>query len=193
MMNVVWDFDGTILDTYPTIVKSFIEVSGQDLDEKEVLASLKVNSKDTFKKYGVSEELRPRFEELDHAYSFKEKPPFPFVEKALDATSKNVLVTHRNRASTIHLLTQWGIMDKFAEVVCVEDDGFPRKPDEAAYQYVASRHDIDLVIGDRALDLIPGRKLGWKTCAFQNEVVEADAHLDSYENFAGWLKQTFGA
>jgi FMN phosphatase YigB (HAD superfamily) len=39
------------------------------------------------------------------------------------------------------------------------------------------------VIGDRELDLKPARELGIKTCAFQNDDIEADYHLTSYDQF----------
>ncbi|MEI2428579.1 HAD hydrolase-like protein, partial [Priestia megaterium] len=37
-MNILWDFDGTIFDTYPTIVKAFKELlTDQTISEDDIL------------------------------------------------------------------------------------------------------------------------------------------------------------
>ncbi len=70
----------------------------------------------------------------------------------------------------------------FIEIV-TGDDGFPRKPEPASYEYLHQRHAIDLVIGDRSLDIIPAKKLGIKTCLFQNKESGSDYYLNKYEDF----------
>ncbi len=39
-------------------------------------------------------------------------------------------------------------------------DGFPRKPNSLVYDYLHKKHNIDLAIGDRELELIPAKELG---------------------------------
>lgn len=182
-MKILWDLDGTILDTYPTLVESFIKVAGRGLDPTEVLFYMKQNSKIAFAHYGISEELREEFQRIDSSLPIEDKPPFPDVEEVLKLASINVMVTHRNREATLELLKHFKLLSYFTEVVCPEDDGYLRKPDKESYQYLHDKYRIDLVIGDRELDFKPARELGIKTCCFQNPSVEADFHLNNYKDF----------
>ncbi|WP_033826532.1 HAD-IA family hydrolase [Bacillus andreraoultii] len=189
-MNILWDLDGTLFDTYPKLVESFIKLSGEPLDPDEVLRWMKKDSKQTFKHFGISEDKREEFQQIDFEFKDEDKKPFPYVEDVLKMADKNVIVTHRNRESTLRLLKHWNLDQYFNEVVCPEEDGFPRKPDVASYVYVHEKYHIDLVIGDRALDVIPGKKLGIRTCLFQNDEAEADFHISSYQKFSEILKST---
>ncbi|MCJ8008754.1 HAD hydrolase-like protein [Lederbergia wuyishanensis] len=183
-MRLLWDLDGTIFDTYPAILNSFCsvyeEVHGKSVDKKEALRWLKRTSKEAFEHFGISEDFRERFKELDHAEAEAGSPPFKGIEIILAAAEVNVIVTHRTRASTKELLVKWGLLEYFDEIVSPDDDGFPRKPEVAAYEYVHHKYQLDWAIGDRALDLIPAKAVGLKTCAFQNDDIEADIHIDSY-------------
>jgi FMN phosphatase YigB (HAD superfamily) len=105
------------------------------------------------------------------------------LELALSAVDNNIIVTHRDMESTIFLLEKYDLAKYFKEVVSVEEQGFTRKPHSASYEYVLQSHPIDLVVGDRDLDLIPARKLNIKTAAFQNRNIEADFHIDTYADF----------
>lgn len=184
-MKLLWDLDGTIFDTYPAIVNSFAAVHeaahGKPVDRTEALRWLKKNSKLAFEHYGISDDFRPMFAELDHKESESGCLPFDGVKEVLAAADVNVIVTHRTKASTTYLLTKWGLIDYFDEIVSPEDDGFPRKPDAAAYLYLHEKYGLDWAIGDRSLDLIPARAAGMKTVAFQNTDIEADIYLDVYD------------
>ncbi|WP_233711648.1 HAD hydrolase-like protein [Lederbergia citrisecunda] len=183
-LRLLWDLDGTIFDTYPAILNSFCsvyeEVHGKSVNKNEALRWLKRTSKEAFAYFGISEEFRERFKELDHAQAEAESPPFEGIEFILATADVNVIVTHRTKTSTKELLVKWGLYDYFDEIVSPDDDGFPRKPDVAAYEYVHNKYQLDWAIGDRALDLIPAKAVGLKTCAFQNDEIEADLHIDSY-------------
>lgn len=182
-MNIIWDFDGTLFDTYPALVKAFIQLSGQELDPNEVLAWLKKDSKTAFKHYRISEDHRNEYQELYNCYSKEGSLPFPNLKDALKAAGQNIIVTHRDRESTAFLLEKFDLKQYFTDIVSVEEDGFIRKPDPSSYKYVLSKYEIDLTIGDRDLDLIPAKKVGLKTAAFQNPNIDADYHFDHYKNF----------
>ncbi|GHI00838.1 HAD-IA family hydrolase [Neobacillus kokaensis] len=181
-MNILWDFDGTLFDTYPAMVQGFIKLSGQELDAREVLNWLKVDSKTAFKHFGISEEQREEFQRINSDYS-KTSKPFEYLEEALGAAENNFIVTHRDKESTVFLLEKFHLAKYFKEIVSVEEQGFTRKPHRSSYEFVLQSYPIDLVVGDRDLDLIPARELHIKTAAFQNQYIEADFHLDSYADF----------
>ena len=183
IINILWDFDGTLFDTYPALVEGFIKLSQQDLDRTEVLTWLKKDSKTAFKHYGIDEKRREEYQELHNYYSKNESKPFDHLAEALSAADNNIIVTHRDKESTIFLLEKYNLAKYFKEIVSVEEQGFTRKPHSSSYEYVLLSHHIDLVVGDRDLDLIPARKLNIKTVAFQNRNIEADFHIDNYTDF----------
>mgnify|MGYP005828723743 CR=1 FL=1 len=182
-MNVLWDFDGTLFDTYPSLVEGFVHLSGKELDRTEVLKWLKKDSKTAFKHYGIDEAQRDEYTRLHGYYSKKDSQPFDDLEKVLSQMDNNFIVTHRDKESTLFLLEKFHLSKYFKEVVSVEEQGFTRKPHSASYEYVLEKHQIDLVVGDRDLDLIPARKLNIKTVAFQNRNIEADFYIDNYKEF----------
>lgn len=182
-VNILWDLDGTLFDTYPKLMASFQKLAGKQINEDELIRWLKKDSKQAFKHYGISEDKRQEYQKIDLQFKDEDKKPFPFVEDVLKMADKNIIVTHRSRVSTLRLLKYWKMDHYFQEIVCPEEDGFPRKPHVASYAYVHDKYGIDLVIGDRALDIIPAKELGIPTCLFQNENEEADFHLSSYKNF----------
>ncbi|MCM3570964.1 HAD-IA family hydrolase [Neobacillus mesonae] len=181
-MNILWDFDGTLFDTYPALVEGFVELSGQDLDRKDVLEWLKIDSKTAFRHYGISENQREEYQRLHNKYSKSHSKPFDHIEKALAAAGNNIIVTHRDKESTMFLLKKFQLEKYFIEVVSVEEQGFTRKPHRSSYEHVLKSYPIDLVVGDRDLDLIPARELTIATAAFRSKI-EADYHFDSYSEF----------
>jgi HAD superfamily hydrolase (TIGR01549 family) len=183
IINILWDFDGTLFDTYPALVAGFVQLSGTELDRNEVLQWLKKDSKTAFKHYGIDESRRGEYQTYFNYHSVRISKPFNHVEEALAAVKSNVIVTHRDKESTLYLLEKYQLSKYFKEIVSVEEQGFTRKPHRSSYEYILKSHHIDLVVGDRELDLIPARELNIKTVAFQNPSIEADFHIDSYSEF----------
>ncbi|WP_341285641.1 HAD-IA family hydrolase [Priestia megaterium] len=188
-MNVLWDMDGTLVDSYKSIIYGLQQASGKTLDEEKLLSLLKVNSYVAFKYFGLDDNVRERFKEIERNISPSEKKPFPDIEQVLSESNINVIVTHKDKKSAEDLLKYWRLDHYFAEVLCLEDDSFPRKPEVDSYEYLHNKYHIDLVVGDRELDFVPARKLGIPTCAFQNSSIEADFHINTYKEF-NFVKQS---
>ena len=184
-MRLLWDLDGTIFNTYPAILESFCivyeEAHGKKVDPTQALKWLKRTSKEAFAHYGISESYRERFKQLDHALAEDGSEPFVGIEKVLAGAEVNVIVTHRTKASTRELLEKYNLLQYFTEIISPDDDGYERKPDTGAYQYLYDKYQLDWAIGDRALDLIPAKQVGMNTCAFQNEDIDADLHIEEYK------------
>lgn len=81
------------------------------------------------------------------------------------------------------ILDYYGWGHYFSNIVA-GDDGFPRKPDPASYRYLNDRNKLDLIIGDREIDILPGKLLGVQTCLFQNSTPGADYYLWDYGEFS---------
>lgn len=185
-MKLLWDLDGTIFDTYPLMVESFIkvheEVHGKKVEAEVVLPWLKTTTKEAFAHFQIPESFETKYKDINREMAKVGSKIFNGVEDVLKAAEINVIVTHRGHASTKELLEKWGIWKYFTEIVSPDEDQFPRKPQPEAYQYLYDKYNLDWAIGDRALDLIPAKAVGMKTVAFQNDAIEADLHINEYTN-----------
>ncbi|MGC9358072.1 MAG: HAD-IA family hydrolase, partial [Anaerolineae bacterium] len=99
---------------------------------------------------------------------------------------------HRDRASLQQLLEVHGLSQTFAAII-TSDDGFPRKPDPAAFESLIERQQLDrevtLAIGDRELDILAARGAGLHTCFFGTNPHEAhaDVEITDYADLHAWL------
>ena len=181
-MNILWDFDGTLINTYPAYTRIVQQVLGKQVDEQEVYNQLKISYPHTIEFYGLTEKQIEEIDLLKAAIQPADVIPFVGVEDVLKFAKKNVIMTHKDRKGVEDILGYHGLRHYFADMVTI-DDGYPRKPHTAAYEHLHNKHGIDLAIGDRTLDLIPAKKIGIQTCSFQNKKAEADHHLNSYSDF----------
>jgi|SRR5690625_2533150 len=185
-MRFLWDLDGTIFDTYPIALESFNmiyqDLNGSSVDKEKLLPMLKRSSKEAFVYFKIPVALQKKFKQINHERLEKFSKPFRGVKEILSDAKVNVMVTHRAKQSTKQSLEKWGLLQYFDEIVSPDDDGFLRKPDIGAYQYLYDTYKIDWAVGDRALDLIPAKAVGMKTCAFQNCEIEADLHVSEYNH-----------
>lgn len=190
--NVLWDFDGTLFDTYPPLIQA-IERALAELgasEARDVIAellseTLAVCVADLAKTHELDPaQFEARVEYYWGKTTPKDSPPFPGAihacQRLLAAGGSNYIVTHRGRESLMVLLGWYKVSGLFADML-TRDDGYPRKPDPAAFNALLERHqlrrDQTLVIGDRKLDILAGRAAGMQTCLF-NALPAPDAPPD---------------
>ena len=158
---------GTLIDTYPEVDRALADavwpdgVTPEDLAEVRTLRIRSIEHAITTlaERHGVD---RTR---LDAAYSALKQRwrtrPAPLMDGALEvmdavraAGRRNVVATHRDRASAETLLQALGI--EVDDLVCTSD-GFARKPDPAMYVELMRRDDIApseaIAVGDRVIDV----------------------------------------
>jgi HAD superfamily hydrolase (TIGR01549 family) len=179
---VIWDFDGTLVDTYPAIARAVnlaLAAFGASAALERIieLSSISLDHclRELAQAHGLSDAaLGAEFERAYQTVTPEEQRPFPGVIEVCQAIQqrggRNFIVTHRRRASLDRLLATHHMAAYFTDIVAA-DDGFPRKPDPAALLYLIQRHAIEphsaLVIGDRELDILAGQRAGLKTCLFR--------------------------
>lgn len=181
-MNILWDFDGTLFDTYPAFTEVIYHLLKGQVPKVELLAKLKISFSDTVSYYGLTEKQVNEFKKNELAISPAQKKPFPFLEKIINRADVNVIMTHKPRDEVNTILDFYGWGKYFVEIVA-GDDGFPRKPNASAYRYLHEKFSLSLAVGDRILDILPAQELGIPTCLFQNKTPGADFYLDSYQDF----------
>jgi HAD superfamily hydrolase (TIGR01549 family) len=181
-MNILWDFDGTLFDTYPAYSKIFHQVLNEIVDMDEIYQHLKISFSHAIQFYQLTKNQLDEIKILEAHLSPEDIHPFPGVEEVLKYAELNVIMTHKDRKGILDILKHYEWEDYFTEIVTI-DDGFPRKPDHSSYKYLHDKYKIDLVIGDRELDIIPGKKLGINTCLFRHQSEVADYHLEDYADF----------
>lgn len=188
-MNILWDFDGTLVDSYRLFGKIFQKMLGDDTPEEEILSHMKVSFRHAFKHYGVTDEQRKYFQLLERELKPSEFALFEGLEGVLQLAEHNFVVTHNSRDVVKRVLEHHKIDHYFTKVIGWEDE-FPRKPDPTAYKYVLKEYSIDLVVGDRELDLLPAKELGIPACSFQDERIPGvDYYVDSYKDLYEILKR----
>ena len=115
-LNYIWDFDGTIFDSYPHTVRCLwdeltAEGLADSLSREDVERHILVSFNDMKRFTGISDEAYERFLERTHRIGEEEiEPkavPFPDAEAVLSAIVKNggrnYLYTHRNATARWYL------------------------------------------------------------------------------------------
>ena len=177
MKNYIWDFDGTLFDTYPAMVDGAwqaLKDFGISMDKKEIYFKMK--------KYCTSYLINEsnlnakEFNELFHRYekeSTEVSRPFPETKQVLEMLKDNggrhFILTHRLTESTWGLLKEHRLAHLIEEVVGIDQD-FPRKPNPASLNYLIDTFHLErtdtMMIGDRRLDIEAGKNAGVATCLY---------------------------
>lgn len=179
--RLIWDFDGTLFDTYPPLVSAIERALGDfnvSVPRAAIRQMLRGTLSGTIAKLVSAHELQADvFEARINSYhaqaNVRENRPFPgaiqLLERILAAGGQNYLVTHRDLESLSAMLTWYRVDGLFADMITSDDD-LPRKPDPTAFNAMIARHsllrDQVLVVGDRDLDIQAGRAAHVHTCLY---------------------------
>ncbi|BDP53765.1 phosphoglycolate phosphatase [Enterococcus faecium] len=177
MKNYIWDFDGTLFDTYPAMVDGAwqaLKDFGISMDKKEIYFKMKKYSTS----YLINESnLNAReFNELFHRYekeSTEVSRPFPETKQVLEMLKDNggrhFILTHRLTESTWGLLKEHRLAHLIEEVVGIDQD-FPRKPDPASLNYLIDTFHLEGTVENTTaymnLDIEAGKNAGVATCLY---------------------------
>jgi HAD superfamily hydrolase (TIGR01549 family) len=180
--NIVYDFDGTISDTYPIFTKALLvqlERHGMKGDYEECYALLKISVGEALRHFDWGnfsrEEIKREFHEIHDAMAMEEQKPYDDAEEvlryAVEQGKKNYLYTHTDTLA-YRLLEKWGLRHYFTDAI----DGsmtFPRKPAPDALLYLMEKNGMDpaqtLMVGDRDIDIDAGHNAGTAGCLYDYE------------------------
>lgn len=177
MKLFIWDFDGTLLDTYPNItgyLRSALADCGYDVPQTEILEKMMVTIPHAIHYYSELYQLPDLRERYNRYYAGEATAPvsaFPKVKEVLQQVQKmgaaNYIFT--NRGTTIYpMLERAGILGEFKEIVTAADPNFVVKPAPDTIFYLMKKYggtpENTVMIGDRCCDLESGYNAGCKTC-----------------------------
>ena len=193
IQNLIFDLDGTIVNSYPLFVDSFIaacEKNGIDVpyDRDTVFRMLKITVPDAYRKMDVEHKTTYEkfYDDYVSTYSehYTEQPGFAqtidLIKKALAAGKKNFIYTHTGPIAK-EILKNIGILDCF-EFVLDASYPFPMKPAPDALLFLAEHCGLDpkscLMIGDRPIDALAGMNAGMVGFLWDEDDLYPDAKVD---------------
>ena len=177
LKHFIWDFDGTLFDTYPVIIRNLRDALarfGHDCDPVEAMG-LMLDTIPTARnfyadKYGIDrEELKNAYEEFHRqANADMEAQPMAGVREVLQRIRENgghnYIFTHRKLWETEAYLKKYGLLEQFRDLIGPESPCFAVKPAPDAVLYLVKTYGMDpaetVMVGDRECDLGSGRNAG---------------------------------
>ena len=170
----IWDLDGTLFDSYGSIVSSLIQVAedcgASDAYEK-IMKAVKQGSvsgylRDLSAGCGKStEELYQMYRAVSHAKD-GEITLIPGASETLQMLpakgAKHFVYTHRG-TTTVPLLERLGIRGYFSEII-TSQNGFIPKPSGEGVIYLLEKYGLEkpgtAYVGDRTLDVYCAKDAG---------------------------------
>ncbi len=190
--NYIWDFDGTLYDTYPVMLECILSSLAKDFaisgDGAKIYFLLKNESSAAVaREYALDfTEFTQKFKALEMA-DLRQPQPFLQVREVLTAIiqrgGQHFILTHRTQQSTIEMLAKEGLNEYFVEIIGSEQP-FTRKPNPTSLLYLMDKYQLDpvetVMIGDRKLDVDAGKNAGMQTIFFDNEKILTNIQADHY-------------
>ena len=186
MKLFIWDFDGTLLDTYPFItmcLKRALADCGYEVEQTEILEKMMVTIPFRYGQYYTGEADAP-------------VRTFPGIKEVLKRVQEmgaaNYIFTNRGK-SIYPMLEKAGILGEFREIVTAEDPQFVVKPAPDTIHYLMKKYDglpeNTVMIGDRCCDLESGYNAHCRTCHLLTPAVPQYPSCDfRIEDFAQMLE-----
>lgn len=172
--HAFWDFDGTLLDSYPAMVRAFIAGAaeyGIAITPERTLSLMKNCLTHCCEVVGgengvPAAELVSAFRRHERDELVRGLPPMPGIPETLkamhDAGIHHYVATHRDLV-TCELLEKAGLLHYFSGFV-TQEDGLPRKPAPDMLLHLMRKHSLNpeecVMIGDRPLDTESGMNAG---------------------------------
>ncbi len=189
--HLIWDFDGTLFDTYGEIakvVKEVVENMGIKEDLDFILKNLHQSLTFTFKEIGkrnnidyldISKAFFLAEEEMDVSNTY----PFSGTKEMIKAVSGyNFMVTNRG-LSVFRFLEDKDYLKYFTEILHKES-GFPLKPRSDKVDYLVDKYKLNrdeiLFLGDRDLDIECANNSHVDSCYFDTHNIKNTAPATYY-------------
>lgn len=187
--DFIWDFDGTLMDTYYQSTAAFVEIMkkhGIEVDENEAITSLRNSFAFAKEHFAVSDEIFDEFMVRVHVTT---APPLPVLydgirgvlEKVIERGGRNFIYSNRND-SCFYYLEESGIKELFSGFVLNGTEGWAVKPSGESVEFIVNKFDLDksktAMVGDREIDVLSGKMAGCGTILFEERKREVESCAD---------------
>lgn len=201
--HFIWDFDGTLMDTYPNVIRYLrlaLQECGQDAPDVEILEKMMETIPYAIQYYSEQfgiPDLKERYRAQHKQEATDPVRIFPGVPEVLRQIRKmgayNYIFTNRDD-SIYPMLERAGILDEFTEIVTADNPQFVFKPAPDVILYLMEKYggtkDDTVMVGDRVCDLESGYRAGCKTCHLLTPSVPQYPACDfRISNFEDMLKR----
>ena len=204
-MELIWDFDGTLFDTYPLMADSLRRAmleEGHDVPVQDIRARMAVTLSDAVAHYkstlGITEDTMERYRHVMYAQGWRAARPFAGAEDVCARVCRegghNHLCTHLGVTARKYM-EAWGL-DRYFSVYVTDEDGLPRKPAPDMVRRVLETTGRPAqefwMIGDRELDILAAQAAGVRGCLFtqgrENVVTAAEYQVSRLEDLFEIMK-----
>jgi HAD superfamily hydrolase (TIGR01549 family) len=178
--TVLFDWDGTLLDSFPagyhasvTVLRHF----GVEVDRERFLETYSPNWYESYRQLGIPEREWDNADRLwRKTYQKQTSDLFPFAAEMLRRLSRAGLVlglvTSGDRERVLHEISRVGLQEVFSATVCFEDT-HEKKPHPAPLALGLERLSADpataVYVGDRPEDILMGQTVGTFTIGVESE------------------------
>lgn len=201
--HFIWDFDGTLFDTYPVIIRDLrlaLGEFGRDCNPVEamklMLDSIRAALNHYAQVFGIPREALNDVYMRYHSASGESLDSLPIagardVLERIRATGRHSYIfTHRERTVTARFLEKYGLEGYFRDIIGPDSPHFAVKPAPDAVVYLMEKYGMSpaetVMVGDRECDLGSGRNAGIKTahliCPLVPETLSCDWRLEDFSH-----------
>lgn len=208
---VIFDMDGTLLDTDKIIISTFVELHklyrpNEKPDKKRFLYFSGPPIMETLKREFPDQNTEYMFEEyrrISNPLYEKYLRPYPHAKELIKKLKEQridiAIVTSKHHAPAMNALRIARLRNYF-EVVIASDDVKKTKPDPEGILHAMKRFNIEkredvLYIGDNEIDYVSAENAGidcmlvmWSPRTIDKGRVHPRYYLDSFENFFEVIK-----
>ncbi len=198
--DIIWDFDGTLFDTYPVVSDIFsltLEKFGIKESKELILKNLHISLSETYilfsKKYSLKiEELQKTFLEIEEKTDVSISKPFKDAQILLSSV-KGLNFIHTNRNNSIYRYLDYWNYNKYFKEVITRDDAFEKKPNPDVINHFIEKYSLNpqttLMVGDREMDISAAKNANIDSCYFNSHKRPIISTPDIYiENLIELLK-----
>ena len=172
--TILFDLDGTIIDTNEHIINSFIHalkdhVSGP-FTREHIIPKMGMTLEQQIQYFSGTEDVTPFVKDYRYFYDTNHDgnvQPFPHVIEVIEGLhTKGIVmgvVTTKNRPGTLRVLEMFGLMKYMSSIVTVIDVEHPKphpEPVLKAVQELGSVHGRTLMVGDSPVDIQAAQAAG---------------------------------
>ncbi|EKF51119.1 HAD-IA family hydrolase [Lactococcus garvieae] len=189
--NYIWDFDGTLFDTYPVMLVALRETMKQMSVEYpgDLEAYIKRFSIRKFAQEFANQDFLDLYHKLelelqDNPQVYTEIPDI--LSKIVKNGGRNFVLSHRDDSTFEYL----GELRKYFTEIITSQQNFARKPSPEALEYLLNKYQLNphetVMIGDRPLDIEAGINAGVATLLLDEKGYFGDIADQNIRKWSEW-------